>query len=182
MSGDALLRALHARQQARATAEATEAAGETPARPSSAGPTRDPDRLRQGTVRLIGYANEVGEAFRPLVPSWAVNATYATAGTYVVADAAWRSTSLPPGSARGPLVEATDTFVWQTLASVLIPGFTINRVVWAASKVTVAGSRLPTLAGLGSIPFIVHPIDHGVDWLLDTFLRPLYPGSRPATS
>ena len=133
-------------------------------------------------MRLIGYANEVGEAFRPLVPSWAVNATYATAGTYVVADAAWRSTSLPPGSARGPLVEATDTFVWQTLASVLIPGFTINRVVWAASKVTVAGSRLPTLAVLGSIPFIVHPIDHGVDWLLDTFLRPLYPGSRPATS
>ena len=182
MSSDSLLRALHARQHARAAAEAAEAAGESPKRPSIAVPTRDPDRLRQGAVRLIGYANEVGEAFRPLVPSWVVNATYATAGTYVVADTAWRSTSLPLGSERGPLAEATDTLVWQTLASVLIPGFTINRVVWAASKVTAAGSRLPTVAGLGSIPFIVHPIDHGVDWLLDTFLRPLYSDSRPARS
>ena len=51
----------------------------------------DMDALREGPVRLIGYSNEVGEAFRPLVPRWVVNSTYAAAGTYVVADAAWRS-------------------------------------------------------------------------------------------
>lgn len=36
---------------------------------------------------LTGYANEVGEAFRALVPVSAVWATYAVATVYVSADA-----------------------------------------------------------------------------------------------
>ena len=55
----------------------------------------------------------------------------------------------------------------------------INRVVWAASRLTAAGSRVPTVAGLACIPLIVRPIDLGVDWVLTTFLRPAYPDSRP---
>ena len=113
------------------------------------------------------------------MPRWAVNASYAAAGTYVAADAAWRSTALPIGSPRTPLVEAVDTLLWQGLASVIIPGFTINRIVWAASRVTAAGSKVPTIAGLASIPLIVHPIDHGVDFLLDGSLRAVYPDCRP---
>ena len=113
------------------------------------------------------------------MPRWVVNSSYVAATSYVAADATWRSSSLPIASARSPLVEATDTLVWQMLASVLIPGFTINRVVWAASRLTAAGSRIPTLTGLACIPLIVHPIDTGVDWLLDATLRPLYPDSRP---
>lgn len=58
-------------------------------------------------------------------------------------------------------------------------GMAINRVVWAASRLTAAGSRVPTMAGLACIPLIVHPIDLGVDWVLTTFLRPSYPDSRP---
>ena len=58
-------------------------------------------------------------------------------------------------------------------------GLAINRVVWAASRLTAAGSRVPTMAGLACIPLIVHPIDLGVDWVLTTFLRPSYPDSRP---
>jgi hypothetical protein len=46
--------------------------------------------------------------------------------------------------------------------------------------------RLPTLVkvwgatvvGLGAIPFIIHPIDHAVDFLLDNTLRQLYRCSR----
>lgn len=30
---------------------------------------------------------------------------------------------------------------------------------------------ITTAAGLGCIPFIVHPIDNGVDWLMDSTLR-----------
>ena len=58
-------------------------------------------------------------------------------------------------------------------------GMAINRIVWAASRLTAAGSRVPTVAGLACIPLIVHPIDQGVDWVLTSFLRPLYPDSRP---
>ena len=35
---------------------------------------------------LIGYANEVGEAFRSLTPLWFVRSTYGVASCYVVAD------------------------------------------------------------------------------------------------
>ena len=140
---------------------------------------RDPDRLRTGAIRYVGYANEIGESFRPLVPRAAVNATYAAASGYVVADAFWRASTLPVGSSRAPLVEAIDTLLWQTLASVAIPGLTINRVVWAAARLCPAGSRLPTVAGLACIPLIVRPIDEGVDWLLSASLRPSYPDSRP---
>jgi len=38
------------------------------------------------SVRHLAYASDVGEAFRPTVPAWAVNATYAVAVGYVGAD------------------------------------------------------------------------------------------------
>lgn len=41
-------------------------------------------------VRHLAYSSDLGEAFRPVVPVWAVNATYGVAVTYVVADTAFR--------------------------------------------------------------------------------------------
>ena len=93
--------------------------GDAPERSDSRG---DPDRLRTGLIRYAGYANEVGEAFRPLVPRAAVNASYVAASGYVVADAAWRANTLPTSSPRSPSVEVVDTLIWQGLASVIIPG------------------------------------------------------------
>ena len=93
--------------------------GQAPERSDSRG---DPDRLRTGLIRYAGYANEVGEAFRPLVPRAAVNASYVAASGYVVADAAWRANTLPTSSPRSPTVEVVDTLIWQGLASVIIPG------------------------------------------------------------
>lgn len=62
-----------------------------------------------------------------------------------------------------------DTLIWQGLASVIIPGFVINRTC-ALSRLLLhqlfrrklnAGVRkwMVTCIGLGSIPFIIHPID-----------------------
>ena len=90
----------------------------------------------------------------------------------------------PDPSVRSSKVAAAvvDTVVWQGLASVAIPGFTINRICWASGKLLQAATSLPTPArkwtvtaiGLGSIPFIIKPIDHSVDWLLDSSLRRIY--------
>ena len=44
------------------------------------------DIYRDTLLRYAGYANEVGEAFSPLVPSWCVPASYGVAITYVIAD------------------------------------------------------------------------------------------------
>ena len=142
---------------------------------------RNPERLREGLVRYLGYANEVGESFRPLMSArLAVNASYGIAGSYVIADAAWRSQVPPKG--RSATVEAADTLIWQGLASVAIPGYVINRLVWAAGRFGPPQSRawLPTVFGLACIPFIVQPIDHGTDVLLNGTLRRLYPSSKGA--
>ncbi|KAH7481818.1 Mitochondrial fission process protein 1 [Phytophthora ramorum] len=72
-----------------------------------------------------------------------------------------------------------DTLAWQTMASVVIPGLTINRVVAlscvavqrAAKNSPVVRRWAPTAIGLGVIPLIIHPIDSFVDAAMDKSLR-----------
>ena len=60
-----------------------------------------------------------------------------------------------------------DTLLWQGLASVAIPGFTINRICKLSHFVLANTTSLPlsvrkwttTALGLASIPFIIKPID-----------------------
>lgn len=67
-------------------------------------------------------------------------------------------------------VAMVDTFVWQALASVAIPGFTINRVCAASLYILGTATRWPlavrkwttTALGLLAIPIIIHPIDRWV--------------------
>lgn len=64
-------------------------------------------------------------------------------------------------------VAVVDTFVWQGLASVAIPGFTINRLCAASLALLGTLTRWPlplrrwttTALGLAAIPFIITPID-----------------------
>lgn len=76
-------------------------------------------------------------------------------------------------------VVVLDTLVWQTFASVIIPGFTINRLCFFKhkmlqrfTKVPLAGRKVVvTMFALACIPFIIHPIDHLVDFAMDNSLR-----------
>lgn len=141
-----------------------------------------------------GYANEVGESFRPLVPVPVVWASYGVATAYVTADAidkgrkAATVSATPPHPpshslltlpltpvspqthAQDPMrvgVAVVDTFVWQSLASVAIPGFTINRLCAASLALLGSLTRWPlpvrrwttTALGLAAIPLIITPID-----------------------
>lgn len=79
------------------------------------------DIYRDSPLRFMGYANEVGEAFRPLVDVSLVYLSYVGAIGYILAD------TIDKGQ-KGSKVEvepllrgvlgATDTFLWQMLASV----------------------------------------------------------------
>lgn len=158
-----------------------------------------PDLYRDTFVRYAGYANEVGESFKNIVSRTSYKASYAVAIAYVLADAADKgmkaeavAASMPPEPAadapeKNSQVEAAkaaaDTLVWQGLASVIIPGFTINRIVALVKKITEsvdgklpapAKKWAPTLIGLSVIPFIVHPIDEGVTMMLDMTIRNFY--------
>ena len=94
--------------------------------------------------RYMGYANEVGEAFRALVHVNWVRFSYGLASAYVLADTNDKSrktaASIPEeeeGRTAKIGVAAFDTLLWQALASVIIPGFTINRIC-AGSLYTMA--------------------------------------------
>ncbi|KAG8596607.1 hypothetical protein GDO81_001986 [Engystomops pustulosus] len=148
----------------------------------------EPDLYRDTWVRYLGYANEVGESFRALVPKALVWATYGVSTAYVTADAADKGrraaqkTTDGSGRTADITVAVVDTFVWQGLASVAIPGFTINRICAASLYLMGRATRWPlpvrkwatTAIGLSAIPFIITPIDRSVDFLLDSSLRKLY--------
>ena len=144
------------------------------------------DIYRDTPVRLLGYANEVGEAFRALVNVKFVYASYGVASAYVLADTYDKASKAKKqlGNADGAMakvgVAAFDTLLWQALASVIIPGFTINRIC-AASLYSLARAApqislntrkwMTTGLGLGVIPFIVHPIDSLVHFGMDNTTR-----------
>ena len=147
-------------------------------------PVAPSDIWRESPLRYLGYANEVGEAFGPLYPKY-VRPSYGLAFLYVgcdTADKTWKSVQNGDRTIQ-TFEKSGDALIWQTLASVLIPGKIIHLVTSSAthaSKMDFA-TRIPTplrlygptVIGLATIPFIIHPIDHAVDYLMDNTLRKL---------
>ncbi|CAG9558932.1 unnamed protein product [Danaus chrysippus] len=140
------------------------------------------DIFRDTWVRYLGYANEVGESFRAVVPVQVVRASYAVAFGYVLADTADKSWKMYKrgGGPKKIIVETGDALLWQTLASVAIPGLVINRLCAFtqtqlhrnASKVPLTTRKIITVSvGLISIPFIIHPIDAGVTIFMNNTYR-----------
>jgi fission process protein 1 len=137
-----------------------------------------PNPYRQVPLRYLGYANELGESAKPLLPpslKYLYHFSYAVAGTYVFADSAKCVELEPPTSKKDPKVVFCDALLWQTAASVVIPGLVINRIVAgvnvAAKSAGLRGKFFGTMAGLASIPLIIHPIDHGVEVVMDNTFR-----------
>lgn len=96
-----------------------------------------------------------------------------------------------------PVAAALDSLMWHGLATVAIPGVTINRAVKYATqlmdrlenrrleKVTTGKSKpvsprapmalkrwVPAAVGLALIPLIAHPADQSMDYLMDVAVRP----------
>ena len=131
---------------------------------------------------------KVGESFRYQYPRFVVP-SYIIAGIYCTADAASdvytvlseddKETDNITTKGRRAAISFFDTLLWQGLASVAIPGGVINLIVrttrFAVARTPalpfLATKWLPTMAGLGSIPFIITPIDDAVDYALDNSTR-----------
>lgn len=88
-----------------------------------------------------------------------------------------------PKRVKKTIFAATDTLTWQMFASVIIPGYTINRVCALSDFVLTKTAKLPTNSrklivtgvGLAVIPFIIKPIDNLVHVMLDYSLRKIAP-------
>ncbi|XP_058805272.1 mitochondrial fission process protein 1-like isoform X1 [Phymastichus coffea] len=129
------------------------------------------DIFRDTYIRYLGYTNEVGEAFRSIVPKSVVWSSYVAACGYVFADTIHKGIHVynednSSNKIKQLLLSTSDTLLWQGFASVIIPGITINRlcatVRYIQKKSNKAMLRSPwisTMIGLASIPLIIHPID-----------------------
>jgi len=149
--------------------------------------------FRDSLLRYLGYANEVGESFRYQFPKL-VRPSYVVAFGYCGMDAlstgyrVWNqqqqspttTPSKPNKQQQAIVAETFDTLVWQSLASVMIPGAIINILVKASRRAVsrspitlpvILSKWLPTSVGLGSIPLIIHPIDNAVDYAMDNSIR-----------
>eukprot|EP00884_Botryococcus_braunii_P003610 jgi/Botrbrau1/1324/Bobra.0063s0038.1 len=181
------------------------------------------DPLRDGPARYLGYSNELGEAFAAWLPAFGVPLSYAVAIGYVLVDTADKGLKAYAGAKKElenktykglnpdvdtprlekllALERTIDTVVWQLLASVACPGYTIHTVVelthallkpieaqesvrsaiealavmfsmQSPEVLDLIDKSLPTAVGLSAIPFIVHPIDNGIHALMNVTLRP----------
>lgn len=139
------------------------------------------DIYRDTPVRYLGYANEVGEAFRSIIPKSVVWSSYIVASGYVLADTIDKGLKTyhdnnSPNATKNVLISMTDTLLWQSFASVIIPGFTINRICSAVQfvqkrNVALKSRWIPTIVGLISIPFIIRPIDNAVEEAMNMTYR-----------
>ena len=107
----------------------------------------------------------------------AVRFSYLVSALYVLADAASKARKEKDIEGGKPVRTFADVLIWQGLASVAIPGFTINRICWGVGKLTrnlpsPTRSVIVTGSGLLAIPFIIKPIDRGVDVLMEDGVRP----------
>ncbi|EDV46539.1 uncharacterized protein Dere_GG18153 [Drosophila erecta] len=127
---------------------------------------QDVDIYRDTFIRYMGYSNEIGESFRPLVPKSLVAASYGMAIGYVCTDTFDKALRLQMegASSREVAVKGGDVF------------WVINRITWATKTLLSKApmpvlKTVPTLVGLASIPLIIHPIDSMVDRLMDATYR-----------
>ena len=138
------------------------------------------DLYRDTWVRYFGYANEVGEALGPVYRR-VVTPSYGVAFGYVFADTVDKigKKRSENASTNEVVRSGVDCLLWQTLASVLIPGKIINVIANSsagalkknASAPVLVKKWGPTALGLAAIPLIIHPIDTAVDYAFDNTLR-----------
>lgn len=137
-------------------------------------------------VRPLAYTSEIGESFRPIIPRNIVNGAYGVSILYVAADIYHNSHDqfILTNDKKKTAIVAGDLTLWHSFASMIFPAVTIHTIVRLTGKGLTLNlfSKLnpkvrqwtPTLIGLSSIPFIIHPLDHITDYLMDLSVRKLY--------
>src|SRR6056300_479247 len=140
------------------------------------------DPYRETSLRYMGYANELGEAFTSYLPDWGLPASYCVAASYVMFDTIDKGQkAFDAAEEEDKIIDtlriSTETLTWQMLASVFWPGSIIRVIVNMAAQVSGDEHHLlPTLVGLAAIPAIVKPIDTTVDKLMETSISKVING------
>ncbi len=128
-------------------------------------------------IRYLAYSSDVGESFRPVLPSQAVLATYGIAIGYVICDISYhvyQEAQLPEdvdGGKNIPRCFVHNT-VFQLIASLALPAFIIHAGVHQAQRGFKKLGRYtkwgPTVVGLAMIPFLPACVDYPAEVIIDT--------------
>lgn len=150
------------------------------------------DPFRDTWLRYLGYANEVGEAFRYVLPSLVLPSYFISIG-YVLGDVLdkGKKEHVRSKDMKRAMLTSFDCLMWQSLASVVVPGLVIHKVVGTVAKgvgsvaqgrdilmragpIALPTKALPVLVGLACIPLVIEPIDHAVTLAMDASVRKIW--------
>ena len=138
-------------------------------------------------VRHLAYSSDLGEAFRPVVPTWAVNATYGVAVSYVVADTAYRVYDAEEKGADAEEMRrvAAHATIFHAIASIGVPMAIIHTQVHVWEGILKRVGRFtkwgPTVAGLAIIPLLPY-VDHPIEEIIDAKFEQLWPAAAAAAA
>ncbi|KAI9322589.1 mitochondrial 18 KDa protein-domain-containing protein [Dichotomocladium elegans] len=142
-------------------------------------------RLRTALVassRYLAYTSDVGEAFRPIVSPWIVKGAYGVSWAYLGLDVGYEGYKAIKAGKDNSVVATmvVKRSIFQTLASMALPMFTIHSVVKYSAKTVFANVKNakvkgwgPTFMGLGVVPFLPFLFDHPVEHLVDRVFEPI---------
>ncbi|KAK9710217.1 hypothetical protein K7432_008567 [Basidiobolus ranarum] len=131
--------------------------------------------LAMAGSRYLAYTSDVGEAFRPLVNPLLVRSCYGISWAYIGFDVFYEGYKAKLAGKDNSVVGATivKRSVFQSLASMALPAFTIHSVVRYASKMAknIKNQKVrvwtPTILGLAVVPFLPYIFDHSVEKAVD---------------
>eukprot|EP01125_Pyxidicula_operculata_P005387 TRINITY_DN1920_c0_g1_i1.p1 TRINITY_DN1920_c0_g1~~TRINITY_DN1920_c0_g1_i1.p1 ORF type:complete len:188 (-),score=21.93 TRINITY_DN1920_c0_g1_i1:75-638(-) len=135
----------------------------------------------KGAARYMAYVSDVGEAFRPIVHPRVVTAAYAMSWSYVIGDVAYEG--YKEHKEGGTAMEVTRTVIsrgiFQSVASMALPAFTIHSVVNVSRKAFDKVGKFqkwgPSAMGIGIIPALPFMFDHPVEWVVEKTFDTLWP-------
>jgi len=138
-------------------------------------------------VRYAAYTSDVGEAFRPVVHRRVVQAAYGVSWAYVVGDCAYDHYHMTHNGVSGADLWAMTAkrVVFQSVASMALPAFTIHTVVHETKKHIFAKHFPrylrwgPTTCGLAVVPFLPFMWDAPCEYVLDKAFDACYTTTDP---
>lgn len=136
-----------------------------------------------GMSRYLAYTSDVGEAARPVVHPNIVRLTYGISWGYVLVDVGLeaRKAKIATNDETAVIRHASERLIFNALASMILPMFTIHGVVHQMQKLTIksastfARSAIPSLSGLAVIPFLPFMFDKPVEMVVERAFNTLWP-------
>lgn len=143
--------------------------------------------FKTGALRYLAFTSDFGEAFRPTVPSWLVNASYGVSVGYIgcsVAEAGYVARKADK-SWDEVKVDMAQEAVFQGLASLFIPFMIIHSVVHRTAHYLknhsvqltrpMVAKWAPSGVGLACVPLmpvaVDHPCEQAVEYVFDHYVR-----------